>query len=504
MRGVVAAGDQNSAEAAKIILQEGGNAFDAALAAMFAAPLAEPALTSLGGGGFMLCGKKDQEPKLYDFFVDVPPKRINHPQFYPIYVDFKTAVQEFHIGAGSIAIPGVIKGISTIHSKFATMPMQRIIEPAVKYAKEGIKLSTMQAGFVKLLEPIFIATSESQKIYAPNGNLIDDKTPYKNEDYAKFLESFAHEGEGLFYNGEIAQSIEELMLKSDGFIRKEDLQRYKTFERDPIRINFCNSTIYLNPPPSSGGILIAFALSLLKNASFDTFGSMSHLRNIIEAQRISADFRKEQVDSFLHEVGLENILKDKNIMQGYNEGFKSRINLWGNTTHISVIDKEGNFASVTTTNGEGSGHIIPKCGIMLNNMLGEEDLNPHGFFSWPAYVRLPSMMSPTAIYKDKNPFLILGSAGSNRIRSAILQTIINILCYKKSVKEAVELPRIHLENQEVFMEPGFDTDIIEKAKKLYKVHLFQEKNLFFGGVQAVTNYGDGAGDPRRGGVVVVV
>ena len=182
----------------------------------------------------------------------------------------------------------------------------------------------------------------------------------------------------------------------------------------------------------------------------------------------------------------------------------SRLNLWGNTTHLSVIDEQGNAVSVTTTNGEGSGHVIPSAGIMLNNMMGEEDLNPHGWFAWEDGIRLPSMMAPTAVLKDGNPELILGSAGSNRIRSAITQTMINNIDYGMSLDDSINSSRIHFEKGSVCMEPHFDTPILEELKKHYELQYFDNLNVFFGGVQAVSGDLEGGCDSRRGAAVIKV
>ncbi len=504
MKGVIAAGDKITAQAGAKILKEGGNAFDAAICALLTAPLAEPALTSLGGGGFLTAFSEDKDPVVYDFFVDVPPKRLENPDFFPIYVDFGSAVQEFHIGAGSIAVAGMVGGIYEVWKERGKLPFYDIVSVAKEYAKEGIYLSRMQASLIKLLEPIFRATKESERIYVKNGRLIDERELFKNEDYAEFLELFGKKGSDIFYKGEIADRLEELSLKNEGIIAKEDLLRYEVKKREPIEFDFNGYKIVTNPPPSSGGILIAFTLELLKELDLGEFGSLRHLISFIEAMKITSDFRNDHINEHLHNEKLKDILKDSHLIDGFRKSYKSRLNLWGNTTHISVIDGEYNAVSVTTTNGEGSGYVLPGCGIMLNNMLGEEDLNPHGFFKWPSYVRLPSMMSPTIVLKDDSPYLVLGSAGSNRIRSAVVSVILNYLSFHKDIKESVSLSRIHFERDEVFLEPGFKEEIVKEIKKRFKVSLFKEKNLFFGGVNAVNALFEGGADPRRGGAVMKV
>lgn len=505
MRGVVAAGDKNSAQAGADILKEGGNAYDAALAVMLAAPICEPVFTSLGGGGFLLGLEEGKDSVLYDFFVEVPKKRFKEPEFFPIYVDFKSAIQEFHIGAGSVAIPGLIKGIEKVHKEKCTMPLSKIIEPALKYAKEGVYLSSMQASFVKLLEPIFKSTKSSKDLYCYDGeNLIDETHLFKNPEYAMFLETFAKEGARFFYEGEVASEIEKISKENDGLILKEDLKNYQCIKRKPIDFKYKDYEIITNPPPSGGGILIAFALKLLEQSNLKEFRSFDYVKNLIEIYSTANDFRKEHVDEFLHDENLKELISNDRLIRNFCTTMSSRLNLWGNTTHLSVIDELGNAVSVTTTNGEGSGHVIQGSGIMLNNMMGEEDLNPHGWFAWEEGIRLPSMMAPTAVLKNGKPKLILGSAGSNRIRSAITSTIINNLEYKMSLDDSINSPRIHFEKGTVCIEPNLNEEIIKEIEKHYKVQYFDDLSLFFGGVQAVNGDLEGGCDSRRGACVIKV
>ncbi|MEO2153525.1 MAG: gamma-glutamyltransferase [Aquificota bacterium] len=506
-KNIVAAGDIKTAEAVKEVLLKGGNAFDGALAGVFAAYMAEPALTSPAGGGFLMAFNPytDEEPLLYDFFVETPPLRLKDPEFFAVEVDFGDATQIFHIGAGSVAIPGTVAGLLRVHSERGRLPLKEVLKPALRYAKEGIYLSPLQAGFIKLLEPIFTATEEARKIFAPEGDLINDKKLFKNPDYALFLEKIADQGSWVFYEGEIAEATHHLMVQHRGLLRKEDLARYRVVERKPIKISFEGYEIYLNPPPSAGGILIAFTLKLLEGQDLDPWGSEVYIKNLIEAFYTTNLFRKDYIDGKLHSEGLEKILQEEKIIQTFKAIFKKRLNLWGNTTHLSISDAEGNVVSVTTTNGEGSGYVIPGYGVMLNNMLGEEDLNPRGFFKWDKpYQRLPSMMCPTVVLKDGEVIAALGSAGSNRIRSAIVQVLLNLLHFHFHPQEAVDKPRLHVEGNTVYLEPPLGEKFKSLIEGLYKVQPFKEKSMFFGGVQVVAPpQGEGGADPRRGGVVLV-
>ena len=503
MKGVIAAGDYQSAKAGAWALKQGGNAYDGIISAMLAAPICEPVFTSLGGGGFLMAAPPKEEPTLYDFFVDVPPNSEKKREFFPIYVDFGKTVQEFHIGAASAAIPGLIAGIEALHKDRASLPLETLIQPALEYATKGINLSSIQASFIRLLEPIFTSTKQIKALYTPNGKLIDENYLFKNPAYGDFLKAFAKEGARLFYEGHIGDNIEKLCQEKGGLIDKKSLIDYQVQIRKPLGFEFDGYQAFTNPPPSSGGTLIAFTLELLRSLDLKDFGSREHILKLLESLHVTSDFRKEHVDMALHSPELANILNNARMLQNYTISLKSRLNLWGNTTHISVMDAKGNAASATTTNGEACGHVIPETGILLNNMLGEEDLNPHGFFSWPAGVRLPSMMAPTVLYKDGYPQIALGSAGSNRIRSAIINTILGLSRFGLNIQEAISAPRLHLEKGTIYMEPNFcdDPSFLEAR---YNLIPFHEKNLYFGGVQGVTSDLQGGADPRRGAAVLRV
>lgn len=500
MKGVIAAGDIQSARAGEEILKLGGNAYDAAIAILLASPLSEPLFTSLGGGGFMLTKNPTCKPKVYDFFVDVPKNNDNNKDFYGIDVDFGSAVQEFHIGLASAAIPGLIKGIWQIYKDFATMDMHNLIKPALRYAREGIYLSPYQADFVKLLSPMFLATKSSREIYCVNNKLIDSNTLYKNNAYGDFLEKFAQEGEVLFYKGETAKTIKKLCEENGGLITAECLKNYKIQKREPLHIRYKEYDIFLNPPPSSGGLLIAFSMLLLKNKKNLCFGTQEYIQHFIEALHVTSSFRKEYVDDFLHDKDLKNILKQEELIKTFQYSMNKKINLLGNTTHLSIIDEEQNALSITTTNGEGCGHVIPNSGILLNNMLGEEDLNPKGFFQWQDGIRLPSMMCPTLLSKDGQTKAVLGAAGSNRIRSAILNTLLGYI-NGKDIQESIDLPRAHLDKGVLYVEEGFMDKNINFG---YELKYFEKPNLFFGGIQGATYELHGGGDKRRGGAAIQI
>ena len=291
-----------------------------------------------------------------------------------------------------------------------------------------------------------------------------------------------------------------------GYLTLEDLNNYQVIEREPLVINYRGNTFLTNPPPSSGGILIAFALELLSKVDLANigFGTSRHLQTLAEVMRLTNEARKDGYNNNLYQKDvIERFLSAEHIAQ-YEQKLTETVNKWGSTTHISVIDDEGNAASVTTTHGEGSSYVIPGTGIMLNDMLGEEDLNPPGFHQWQENVRISSMMAPTIVLKNNQPEIVLGSGGSNRIRTAILQVISNIVDFKMPVDVAVSSPRVHWENSVFYLEPGFSESAVKALNSdNNQLVLWKKKNMFFGGVHTVmeTTPGiiAGAGDRRRNG-----
>ncbi|HAG82920.1 MAG TPA: gamma-glutamyltransferase [Cyanobacteria bacterium UBA12227] len=511
-RGVIAAGHNKTAEAGIEMLRLGGNAFDAAVAAILASFVTEPGLTSAAGGGFLLAHTQDNQNILFDFFTQTPRKKRHRDEinFYPVEVNFGGAIQEFHIGLGSMAVPGNMAGVWHVHQRLGKLPFRVVAEPAIEYAKKGIQLNTFQYYcLTSILEPIIIASRKGRKVFALTGEPIEADGMLIMKDFAETLGYLAEKGVREFYEGEIAYQLVKDCQKLGGYLTLEDLRNYQVIERKPLSINYRGNILLTNPPPSSGGTLIAWALKLLEKIDLANvgFGSARHLEILAQVMPLTNEARKKGYDDYLYDENITEIFLANEYLDQYVKRLMKTVNKWGSTTHISVLDEEGNAASVTTSNGEGSGYVIPGTGIMVNNMLGEEDLNPQGFHQWQEDVRISSMMSPTIVLKDNQPEIVLGSGGSNRIRTAILQVICNILDFKMSVHEAVNSPRVHGENGVFHSEPGLVQEEVSQVKLPGNQQLvwWQEKNLFFGGVHTVLKTSDGlmvgAGDRRRDGAV---
>lgn len=510
LRGAIAAGDPKTAEAGKIMFELGGNAFDAAVAAILASFVIEPTLTSAGGGGFLLAHTQDKRNILFDFFTQTPRQKraLCEIDFRPVDVNFGDATQAFHIGLGSIAVPGNLAGIFAVHQKLGKLPFQEIVQPAIHYAENGVDLSSFQDFCInQLLHPILLAMPESRAIYAPQGKLLREGERFYMKEFAETLRAIARRGVREFYQGEIAHQFARDCQEKGGFLTLEDLTQYRVIERKPLRMKYRDREILTNPPPSSGGILIAFALELLSTIDLSKieFGSPQHRQLLVQVMSLTNCAREDGYDSNLYDNNIIDRFLSEEHLKPYQNSLKNTINKWGSTTHISTIDCEGNAASVTTSNGEGSSYVIPGTNIMLNNMLGEEDLNPLGFHQWARDRRISSMMSPTIILQDGKPIFVLGSGGSNRIRTAILQVISNLIDFRFPLDRAVESPRIHWENNLLNIEPPYSPENIDlnELPKDTEVLFWQAKNMFFGGVHAVGQTPEGviigSGDSRRGG-----
>ncbi len=510
--GIVAAGHEITANAASVLLEDGGNAFDAALGALFASCVAEPVLASLGGGGFLLAHRPQGNPILYDFFAQTPRRKIPLAavDFYPILADFGKAQQEFHIGLGSIATPGVVGGLFQIHRDLCRLPLNAIVKPALDAARQGIRLNAFQHYISNIVAPILSATPEALRLHATDespGRFARQDERVRQPDMADSFEALVSEGEDLFYQGEMTHALVSDCHAGGGYLRREDLAHYEVIRRSPLKFDYRGSRVITNPAPALGGALIAFTLSLLQEVRLGEceFGDEAHLRILTRAMRLTQQLRRgEELDSSLDERTIRRILS-RPFVSRFRQLLHQHSQCTRGTTQISVADAQGNLASMTLSNGEGSGYVLPGTGIMLNNILGEEDINAQGFHRWPANRRIASMMAPSLVFTRDGRIVATGSGGSNRIRSAILQVITNLVDFEMPVETAVVKPRIHFESGLLNLEPPRDEHLIRAlADEFPRQKLWDDRNLFFGGAHTVMCGPDGglsgAGDPRRGGL----
>ena len=477
------------------MLREGGNAVDAAVAAAFVSWVSEGTLTGPGAGGFMLVHRaRDCSTRVLDFFVAMPGmgrRSSTLAEMEEVDVDFSGgSTQMFRIGAASCAVPGAALGLEEAHRAYGARPWSDLVAPAIELARNGVELTRGQAYLHAILDLILRHTPESRAIYEQNGERLVAGDTLVQEDLAGTLEVLAEQGAGAIYRGPLTRALVDHVQAGGGCITEQDLQQYRVIRRRPVTAQFRGHEYLSNPPPSAGGILIAYGLGLLDERGGP--GSAHAIDALARVMREQARARENGFESALRRGGLARLLEERAVVVR-------------GTTHISVVDERGNAVALTASTGAGSGVVVPGTGIHLNNMLGEFDLPKPP----RAGDRLSSGMSPSLVLHDGRPRLVVGSAGSLRLRGAVMQIVVNVVQHDLDVRDAIDRPRIHLEGEHLHCEGGHDPAELDKLEAMgWDVTRWRRRNLYFGGAAAVEMRDDrtlaAAGDPRRGGAGVVV
>jgi gamma-glutamyltranspeptidase/glutathione hydrolase len=431
---------------------------DACIAAAAVSWICESPLTGLGGGGFLLVYEASEgRARLLDFFVAVPERPASAEELAELVVDFGDSQQIFYTGPTSVAVPGVGPGLWEAHARWGSVPWPELLAPAARLAREGVLLDEPQAYLHRILDPLLRYSPEGDALYGP-GRALEVGERFALPELAGTLDRLAAEGPEFLYRGDVAAR-----LAAHVPVTLDDLARYEVVEREPLAAPYRGGELRTNPPPSSGGRLLALGLETLGDAEPTPLA-------VARAMEAQAEARLE-------------------------EGI-------GGTTHISVVDGHGNAASLSCSLGSASGIVVPGTGIQLNNMLGESHLTGE---ERPT-ARLMSLMAPSVLLHGGRPRLVVGSAGSRRLHGAILQVVANVAGRGLAVEDAVEAPRLYVEGGIAHCEDPAAAVELEAAG--YPVVRWRERNLFFGGVSAVEIRDDGslaaAGDPRRGGAAEVV
>ena len=462
---------------------------------------------------------RDRRTRVFDFFVAVPGVGLGAHErttMESVDVDFSPeSSQVFHIGAASCAVPGTVAGLEAAHRVYGSLPWRTLAEPAVELARNGVELNRPQAYLHAILDLILRHTDEGREIYGRDGERLVAGDRFFLRDLVPTFEAIRDRGALDLYTGEIGRLIAADQAERGGAITLEDLASYRVIRRRPIGADFRGQRFLSNPPPSSGGLLIAYGLLLLDRLHLGgPAGSAEAIAALAEVMREQASARGGSFASDLHRGGLPaRVLSPGAVDAAVGRIAAARpavaeAPVAHGTTHISVVDARGNAASLTASTGAGSGLIVPGTGIHLNNMLGEYDLNPPGKEGRPG-TRMTSMMAPSLVLHGERPRLVVGSAGSLRLRGAIMQIVVNAVGHRQGVDDAIRSPRVHLDEEHLHCEGGTDPAAIDELERLgYDVVRWRRPNLYFGGVSAVEFLDDGtlaaAGDPRRGGHGVVV
>lgn len=511
--GAIASGHPVTSELAHLVLENGGNAYDAVIAATLMACASEPVLASLGGGGFFLGKAHNNDVNLLDFFVQSPLKTAHKElDVEKITIDFTNASQDFYMGTGSTATPGVVKGLFAIHKAHGAMPIKELFQYPCHFIRQGVAVTAAQNRVFALVKDIYLASDGARKLYASK----DDKKAIRrsgeiitNHLLADTIEALSYEGEALFYRGEIASNIALQMKQRNGSLAYQDLADYECVWRKPLSFSvgqYSNtSTIYTNAAPALGGLYLK---SLLKNyqAQLPSISRYNHA----EAGHFCI-LAKHMRAIYADNANSEDFLLNADDTLEINEIFNARKGAYRGTTHISVLDKKNNIAAITLSNGEGNGHIVDNTGIMLNNMLGEHDVNPLAPNQWVGNQRLSSMMAPTLVTNNSSKTITaMGTGGSNRIPSALAQVIIQRVFQEQNLSASVHYPRVHFD-KDIAIEKASENTIeqlhihsnMPKSSRKSKntINAFDAIDFYFGGVNAVQSTDnekfDAVSDTRR-------
>jgi len=450
-------------------------------------------------------------PVVLDFFVAVPGlgpngRRLDPADLDAFTVPFGDAEQVFHIGPASIAVPGMLQGLFAAWERFGRVGLRELTAPAVELARAGVVIGRRAAFLYRILGEMLSFSPDAAAVYAPDGRILGEGDVFRNPALAETLEELARTGAAsMGPGGWLSERIVEGLAAAGGLVTAADIAEYRVIERRPLEARFRGRKVFTNPPPSSGGVLIAAALSHLDGRPVAA-DVVARYHNLVRAGEFANSLRTAAFATRLHEVDGKD-LTDWADITGVAEGPPVTRGPNG-TTHVSVLDRDGMIASLSSSNGTGSGVMVPGTGFLLNNMMGEEDLNPGGFGSMSPGMRMTSMMAPTIVMEDTRPRLGLGSAGSNRLRSAILQTLVGIVDDDLPIGQAVARPRVHPERGGIDVEGGVPEAVpASLVAEGCHVRRWSDLNLFFGGVSAVGWHHDalqGAGDPRRGGAAFAV
>jgi len=470
--GAIAAGDAATARAGADLLAAGGTAADAVCAALLAACVAEPGLASLGGGGFALVSEPGRAPVLHDFFVAAPGLDAQRPAppMVDLIVRFAGAEQVFRVGVGSVATPGLVPGVLHVHARHGRAGLPDVVAPARTLALDGVTLGRHQASVLTLLRETVLLTPGCAALYAPGGEPLAAGDTARNPELARVFEGLG--------DGEIAgwADLAGPLLAAGGGLTRRDLESYAVAEREPLAIDHRGARVLTNPAPAYGGRILAGALGRLPGR----FDASPHAYAAL-AQAIAA---------------------------ATAEGKRLGPAAVRGTTQVSAVDAAGMVVSATISNGSCSGIVAPGTGIHLNNVMGEDDLLPHGGDAVRPGERVGSMMSPSVLTLAGGDRVALGSGGSERIRSAITQAVLQLADRGLDLSAAVLAPRIHPHDGVVQAEPGLPPEVLDALRSLGPVVEWEAADLFFGGVHAVLRRADGSaaafGDPRRGGAAVVL
>ncbi|HEY6835540.1 MAG TPA: gamma-glutamyltransferase [Gaiellaceae bacterium] len=459
MQAAVAAGHPATVEAGIEVLADGGSAADAAVAASLASCVAETVMTGLLGGGHAIYfDSPSGRARNLDCFVAIPGLggERRDVELVGLEIPFGTELVHYAIGIASCGVPGLPAGLGALHAAYGRLPWPRLVEPAIRLAREGVDFPPAHASCLAMLAPV-MTMNEGAAIYAPGGELLQAGARLEQPGLVTALEHLADEGPRSQYDGSLARSLLGLMDERGGLVTAEDLRRYDAAWSEPVEVQYAE-TRFLTREGLSG---VPAALEALPS-----------LRGLTSADRA---------------LTLARVLD--------GGGTESH------TTNLTVVDAEGSACALTSSLGLGSGDFLPGLDTHLNSMLGETDL-VRGRLE-PGE-RMGSMMAPSIVLDDAGVVLSGGAAGGTRLRGALLQVVAGVLDEGLDPQAAVDRPRLHPSAGMVQLEPGFEPEVSSALERAgWEVRQWPSRHHYFGGV-SVVGRGGSAGDPRRSGAALTL
>lgn len=505
--GAVAAGSEAAVGAGLRALELGGNAVDAAVAATLAAGVAEPLLTGLGGSGLAMV-RMDGHTELCDMFSPMPTAGAAAPSdLDEVTVDFGPTRQIFRVGPASVAVPGLPGGLWALHARHGRLPMAEVAAPAAAVARAGVVVTAPMARVIQLLWPIQQRDRDLVRLLGRDGRPLRAGEHFRNPALGDTIERYAEQGPSLFAEGQVGEAMLRA-LGSSARITRGDLGAYAPRFTEPVRYSYRDADVWLPAPPSLAGVLVAQALRALEDhGPMPPPLSVRQLRFLCHALSRADVTRKGRLRRHLFSPGFVDgfvtALSPGEVGEEHAHLGRSGPRRPGNTTHISTVDGDGNAVSLTSSLGETCGRMVTGTGVLLNNLLGEDDVNPPDV-DLPPGNRLMTMCCPTLLSIGGDTLYALGSSGSSRIRSAILHGVVCLTDHAMHPEEVVGLPRVHVEEGVVHIEidgrPNGTREALSASP--WQFREFAGSNVFFGGLHiAGVSQGRflGAGDPRRSG-----
>jgi len=524
--GVVSTGKYEASKIGAEIIKAGGNAVDAAVAVGFALGVCEPQSSGIGGGGFMLIHSAETGENVFVDFREPAPAGAR-AGMWPMDEDGELLDETKWLGGPSIAVPGEVKGLLYALDKYGTMTRAEVMNPAIDMAANGYEVSAVLNRDMMEEFEVLQQFEECGNIYLLDGYPYPVGETIKNPDLAKTLSMIRDSGADAFYKGEVAEAIVDAVKEAGGVLSLEDLENYDVKLRTPVEGTYRGYEVLSSPPPSSGGSTIIEILNILENYDLKAMGhnSAEHLHILTEAMKMAYKDRGYfAADTDFIDVPLNGMLSKEYAKKLASQIDPDRAQIfehgdaWGyespQTTHYSIMDKQGNIAAVTKTINYvfGSG-IVPKgYGFILNDEMDDFDAEIGTANEVQPGKRPMSSMSPTIVLKDGKPVMTVGAPGSQRIISGVAQVISNVIDFDMDIQDAISAPRIHAgsdwttSDETIMVETRIDPAVIEELKAMGHPILETGDWMDYPCVQAVQMLPDGTlrggADPRRDGKAV--